>query len=142
MDTIREATFDDVEAISELLEQLQHPSSTAHLRRQLERIHASEFERVWVAEDSWAGVVGILALQIFPQFHQEPPTARIMDLCVRDGHRHRQFGRRLFEVAQRFAYRHGCGRIEVTANNSRRGAHQFYARNGFVQTHRYFSRSL
>ena len=142
MESIRKATVTDAEAISELLEQLQHPSSISHVRRKIERIQCVGAESVWVAEDSTAGVVGVLALQITSQFHQEPPVARILDLCVRDTHRHKRFGRQLLQIAEKYAQRNGCCRIELTANNFRQGAHQFYTRNGLVQTHRYFCKSI
>jgi PhnO protein len=142
VDKIRDAVTADAEAISELLAQLQHPSSPEHIRQQIERIQCDDTEMAWVAVDREREVVGLLALQITTQFHQEAPVARILDLCVRDTHRHRQFGRKLLMTAQTFAQKSGCCRIEVTANNFRQGAHQFYTRNGLVQTHRYFCKAL
>jgi PhnO protein len=142
VESIREAVVSDAQAVSQLLDQLQHPSSPEHIRRQIERIQSGDNERVWVAVDQTSEVVGVLALQITPQFHQESPVARIMDLCVRDTHRHKQFGRQLILAAQTFAETSGCCRIEVTANNFRQGAHQFYTRNGLAQTHRYFCKNF
>jgi N-acetylglutamate synthase-like GNAT family acetyltransferase len=139
---IREAGKADAEAISGLLEQLEHPSSPKHVRRQIERIQSDNTEKAWVAVDQTGMVVGLLALQITPQFHDEPQVARVLDLCIRDTHRHQQFGRQLLMTAQAFAQNNGCCRIEVTANNFRQGAHQFYTRNGLVQTHRYFCKAL
>jgi GNAT superfamily N-acetyltransferase len=141
MEFIRNAEMTDAEAISLLLEQLQHPSTPEHVRRQIRRVDANDAEAVFVAVDNEA-VVGLLAVQVAVQFHQEPPTARIIDLCVLDTHRRMQFGRMLLEAAEQFARKAGCCRMEVTASNFRLGAHQFYARNGLDQTHRYFCMEL
>lgn len=80
----------DAEAIALLLEQRQHPSTPEHVRRQIRRIEASHTEAVFVALDNEA-VVGVLAVQVAVQFHQEPPVVRILDLCVLDTHRRMQW---------------------------------------------------
>jgi GNAT superfamily N-acetyltransferase len=141
MDGIRHARDIDSDSISQLLSQLQHPSSPAHVCRQIHRIQAMENEAVLVAV-SHGSVIGVLALQIAAQFHQEPPVARILDLCVRDTHRRMHFGRQLLDAAEQIARKAGCCRMEVTTSNVREGAHQFYAQNGLDQTHRYFCKSL
>ena len=141
METIRQARETDADAISQLLDQLQHPSTPAYVRRQIQRIRSDDAQTVLVAV-SRETVVGVLALQIVPQFHQEPPMARILDLCVRNTHRRMQFGRQLLDAAEKIARQAGCCRMEVTASNFRQGAHQFYARNGLDQTHHYFCKPL
>jgi GNAT superfamily N-acetyltransferase len=141
MESIRNADVTDAEAIALLLGQLQHPSTPEHVRRQIRRIEAGDTEAVFVALDNEA-VVGVLAVQLAVQFHQEPPVARILDLCVLDSHRRMRFGRMLLDAAEQFAHTAGCCRMEVTASNFRLEAHQFYARNGLDQTHRYFCKKL
>jgi GNAT superfamily N-acetyltransferase len=141
MEFIRNADVADAEAIALLLEQLQHPSTPEHIRRQIGRISANDTEAVFVAVDNET-VVGVIAVQAVIQFHQEAPMARILDLCVLDTHRRMQFGRMLLDAAERFARKAGCCRMEVTASNFRLGAHQFYSRNGLDQTHRYFCKAL
>ncbi|MGD8837001.1 MAG: GNAT family N-acetyltransferase [Desulfobacteraceae bacterium] len=141
MEFIRNAEVADAEGISSLLEQLQHPSTPEHIRRQIRRIDTDDAEAVFVAVDNTT-VVGVLAIQVAVQFHQEPPVARIIDLCVLDSHRRMQFGRMLLDESEKFARKAGCCRMEVTASNFRLGAHQFYARNGLDQTHRYFRKEL
>jgi GNAT superfamily N-acetyltransferase len=141
MELIRNANVSDAEAISLLLEQLRHPSSPEYVRRQIDRIETNDAEAVFVAVDNDV-VVGVLAIQVAVQFHQEPALARILDLCVLDTHRRMQFGRMLLEAAEGFARTAGCCRMEVTASNFRMEAHQFYARYGLDQTHRYFCKEL
>lgn len=141
MESIRNADVTDAEAISLLLEQLQHPSTPEHVRRQIRRIDANDAEAIFVAVDNEA-VVGVLVLQVVIQFHQEPPMARILDLCVLDTHRRMQFGQMLLEAAEQFARKADCCRMEVTTSNFRLGAHRFYARNGLDQTHHYFCKAL
>jgi ribosomal protein S18 acetylase RimI-like enzyme len=138
---IRSARESDADNIATLLSQLRHPSTPDHIRRQLERIGPDSKDFVLVASSRGA-VIGVIALQIIPQFHQEPPLARIIDLCVMDGHRGRHIGRQLFQEVERIARQECCVKLEVTASNDRLGAHRFYASNGMEQTHRYFGEDL
>lgn len=141
MKPIRQATPSDAEAISQLLDQLQHPSTPHYLSQRIAKAQPSELEHIQVAVDQ-GRVVGVMALQITEPFHQEPPTARILDLCIMDTHRRMQYGRLLLDHAESIARDAGCIRVEVTSNNFRQDAHQFYARTGYDQTHRYFCKSL
>jgi GNAT superfamily N-acetyltransferase len=138
---IRTAKPSDAQAISALLHQLQHPSSVEHIQDQLTSTAAAHPMDVLVASSD-EEVVGMLVLQTTPQFHEEPPLARIIDLCVLDTHQGRQIGRRLMEKAEQLARKNGCGKLEVTAGNFRKAAHQFYQRNGLEPTHRYFAKNL
>ena len=138
---VRMANPADAEAISTLLNQLQHPSSARHIQHQLESAAATNLIDVLVA--SYDGqVVGILALQTTPQFHEEPPLARIIDLCVLESHRGGQVGRRLIEEAEQIARKKKCCKLEVTASNFREAAHRFYQKNGLQPTHHYFAKDL
>jgi ribosomal protein S18 acetylase RimI-like enzyme len=138
---IRPARESDAEAIAVLLDQLRHPSTPEHIRRQLKRIGPGANECVLVASSQGA-VVGVIVLQISPQFHQEPPLARIIDLCVLAGHHGRYIGRLLFQGAEEIARQKQCFKLEVTASNDRQAAHRFYERNGMKETHRYFGKNL
>ncbi len=142
MPKIRPAYQSDAESLSNLLAQLGHPSSVAYISRQIERIKMDDREVVLVALDEGGTVVGMLALQVADQFHEEPSIARILDLCVLDSQRGKTYGRQLLAEAERIARHHHCCRLEVTANNFRRGAHQFYAMMGMDQTHRYFAKKI
>ena len=138
---IRLARPSDAEAIATLLCQLGHPSTPDHVRRQIARVGTNNGMVVLVAEAE-SRTVGVLALQICLQFHQEPPLARIVDLCVLDTHRGSHAGRSLIERAEEIAREKGCCKLEVTANNVREPAHRFYQLNGLEQTHRYFAKNL
>jgi ribosomal protein S18 acetylase RimI-like enzyme len=138
---IRPAQEFDAEAIAVLLGQLRHPSTPEHIRRQLKRIGPGANESVLVAS-SQGTVLGFIVLQISPQFHQEPPLARIIDLCVLEGHHGRHIGRLLFQGAEAIARQKQCIKLEVTASNDRLTAHRFYARNGMKPTHKYFGKDL
>ena len=138
---VRQAQPADAQAISTLLNQLQHPSSAQHIQHQLEGTAATNHIDVLVAS-SEGKVVGMLALQKTPQFHEEPPLARIVDLCVLESHRGSQVGRRLVEEAEKITRKNGCCKLEVTASNFRKAAHRFYQRNGLKPTHQYFAKDL
>ena len=138
---IRPARKADAGVIAVLLDQLGHPSSETHVWRQLDRIRSDANEMVLVAENASA-VAGVLALQIVPQFHQEPPLARIIDLCVLESFRGLGIGRQLVATAEDIARDRQCHKLEVTSNNIRKDAHRFYLKNGLAATHHYFAKPL
>lgn len=138
---IRPARKADAGAIAILLDDLGHPSSADHVRRQLDRIRSDADETVLVAEKA-STVAGVLALQIVPQFHQEPPLARIVDLCVLESFRGKGVGRQLVARAEDIARRKHCHKLEVTSNNIRKDAHRFYLKYGLAATHHYFAKQL
>lgn len=142
MPSIRYAREADAEAISTLLRQLQHPSSPDYLQDRIQQITADESQCVLVAADAKEKVVGVLSLQMTDQFHEEPPVARILDLCILESQRGKNIGRQLFNRAEEIAKEYGCCRLEVTADNFRLGAHQFYALLSMDQTHRYFAKKI
>jgi ribosomal protein S18 acetylase RimI-like enzyme len=138
---IRPALESDASGIAVLLDQLGHPSSPQHIRQQLMRIGVDDLEAVIVAVEQDT-IAGMLALQISAQFHQEPPLARVIDLCVLKNYRGKGVGRLLLVTAEKIARKKKCCKLEVTSNNTRKQAHLFYEHNKFKSTHRYFAKTL
>ena len=83
-------------------------------------------------------VVGLVCLQIIPLFHLAEPLGRITALVITSKLKRRGIGGRLMAEAERLAWEHGCGRIEITSGDQRGDAHAFYEAMGYEQVSRRF----
>jgi GNAT superfamily N-acetyltransferase len=136
---IRDATEEDAEALSPLLEQLMHrPSRPDDIRVRLRRLAAGGVDRVVVAVSD-GRVVGVAALTFAWMLHTDAPTARLMSIVVDESMRGQGIGRGLVEVAVEQARAWGCDRLELTSRLERAGAHSFYESVGFRHTSKRFS---
>lgn len=139
--SIRRAAVTDTRGISRLLDQLGHPCDHAFIEAQIRRFSANDNQVALVAVSD-RGVVGFLVMLVYATFHHRAPVVRILDLCVLESERRKQIGERLVEAAASLAKEKACSKLEVSCRNFRIEAHKFYARMGFEQTHRYFTRRV
>jgi GNAT superfamily N-acetyltransferase len=135
---IRLAAEADAAAISFLLGELGHPLEPARVVQKLEAVRGSSLDRVWVVEfppdasaDRREALAGLLSFHAIPMLHTAGNLGRITALVVHPRLRGRGLGRRLVEVAERFALECGCERLELTSAAHRHDAHRFYAKLGF-----------
>ncbi len=80
-------------------------------------------------------VVGVLHLRMEFQLHHCRKIAEIMELVVDINCRSMGIGKQLLTAAEAEAREHHCQQIEVTSNQKRVLAHQFYQREGMEKTH-------
>ncbi|MHB8835833.1 MAG: GNAT family N-acetyltransferase [Candidatus Methylomirabilia bacterium] len=139
--TVRAADAADAPAISELLSQLGYPTPPPLVAARLAALSAGGQTRVLVA-GAGAGVTGFLALTRLDILPYPEPLARITALCVEEIHRRAGVGGALEERAAEIARGWGCEKLEVTSNRRRVGAHVFYLRHGYEETHRCFIKRL
>ncbi|GAB2856860.1 GNAT family N-acetyltransferase [Lentzea nigeriaca] len=129
---IRPAQTADAAAVDELLRQLGYPQDRAGAT--VTRIKAWEDDpssAVYVAE-AGEGLLGLVAVHVGPFFERDGCWGRIVALVVSDQARGQGIGAQLVAAAEAFAAGHGCARMEVTSNDRRRDAHEFYRRRGYV----------
>jgi GNAT superfamily N-acetyltransferase len=127
---IRSARPDDALAVAELLAALGYPSPVAHIERRIADCAASTDTGVFVAE-SVQRVVGLISFHRIPLFHADGFLGRITSLVVAPDYRQRGIGRLLVAAAEKFAWAHGCIRVEVTSGDHRADAHAFYEHLGY-----------
>lgn len=126
---MREATAKDLAALSDLLGQLGYKLEHAELERKV-RLFLEEDYRILVCEEG-KHIVGFIALHIFEPFHLPGRTGRITSFCIDENYRAKGIGTQLLNAARQFLKKNHCRRIEVTSNDRRKDAHQFYVRRGF-----------
>jgi ribosomal protein S18 acetylase RimI-like enzyme len=111
------------------------------VRRKLALLLKSRDEDLLVGEDG-GNVVGFLAMRCIPQVAMEVAFARISYLCVDRNARGQGIGTQLEREACRLAAIRGCDRIELHCHSRRTNAHRFYARRGYLESPKYFTKTL
>ena len=139
---VREAVLADQEAVYRLMCDLEG-----------EEIPRQGFDAAWAAQrasgahthlvwEEGGQVLGFLNLRVEGQLHHGGMVAEVMELVTSPGSCGRGVGKALLESALETAKGKGCLTMDVTSNRAREGAHRFYLREGFSQTHVKFTRDL
>ena len=127
---IRDSRSDDAPSIAELLDSLGYPSPIADVERRIAAGMDSAGTAIFVAESS-SRIVGAISFHCIPLFHANGFLGRITSLVVALDFRQRGIGHSLVLAAEKFAWTHGCTRIEVTSGDHRPDAHAFYEHIGY-----------
>ena len=128
---IREATLQDADAITLLLNEIGHQSSAEDVLTRLGALANSQIDRIWVCEKD-SHVIGFLSFHMFPRFYAWGNLGRITAMAVQNNSRRQGYGRKLIEHAEEFAKKSDCARVEVTSYSHRPDTHQFYKSVGYT----------
>jgi GNAT superfamily N-acetyltransferase len=153
---IRPAILSDAAGISRLLTQLEYPGTEDFLPDRLRHMLEDPAETLLVwAELSTPGaitdepgalrdqaILGFLSLHFIPQIALRGDFARISYFAVDNDARSLGIGRKLEEMATRLATERGCALMEVHCHTRRTRAHEFYARQGWVESPKYLIKRL
>jgi GNAT superfamily N-acetyltransferase len=85
-------------------------------------------------------VIGFVAITIMPLIHCDGLLARIAAICVDEKSRSAGIGKELIRFIEKKCSEKNCVLLEVTTKLIREKAHQFYLKNGFVETHKRFNK--
>ena len=134
MPTIRPMTAGDCMAVARLTNQLGYPVDRDEIADRYVAIAANDQHAVLVADEGgdaigWVHVARHLVLEARDQ-------AVIHGLVVDEAHRSTGLGAELVAAAEEWARRHGATSILVRSRSTRRCAHRFYERLGFVEVKR------
>jgi GNAT superfamily N-acetyltransferase len=138
---IRDVETADVTAVVRLLAQLGYPADSAAVARRLERLAASDSDRLFVAEVN-GDVVGLAGLHVSPSIEYDAPAAKVSAIVVDEDHRRLGIGEALLAAVEREARERACALVFLTTAHRRHDAHEFYRRLGFEQTGFRFAKSL
>jgi N-acetylglutamate synthase-like GNAT family acetyltransferase len=140
--TIRDATTHDADAVARLLDNMGYPTSAQAAAAHIARFAGNPASRLQVAEESAAGVVGLVATHIVPRLDDDAFTCRITDLVVSGAHRRSGIGSTLMTAAEHEARTVGAPRLDLSSGEWRADAHAFYASHGFETRARAFTKRL
>jgi N-acetylglutamate synthase-like GNAT family acetyltransferase len=138
---IRDARIDDVPALTRLLDQLGYATDEEAVSRRLERLAASDADRLFVAEEGGA-VVAVAGIHVSRSIEYDRDAAKVSALVVDEEHRRRGIGEALMARIEEEARARGCVLLFLTTAERRKDAHEFYRRVGLEETGRRFAKSL
>jgi GNAT superfamily N-acetyltransferase len=133
---IRDATPDDARNLRHLLLQLDYSLDENEMQEKI-RAYSVEGNRILVAESS-DGLAAFISLHIFVCFHSPGSIGRITAFCVDESHRAKGIGGQMLAEAESYFRKNKCYRVEVTSNNRRVAAHEFYRRKGYSENSKKF----
>lgn len=142
---VRRAAINDLPDIMSLYRDLEgaygHTAagSEADQEKLWEQVSADPCQHILVGVKD-RRIIGTLTVIIIPNLgHRGSPWAAVENVVVDNNFRGRGAGARLMAEAGRIAREHGCYKIILSSNLSRRDAHDFYAKLGWRMTHAGFS---
>lgn len=134
---IRDADEKDTNGILPLIHQLGYTATTIETVRQKILLYSCEGYRLMVAEEE-GKIVGFISLHVFDIFHSPGKMGRITAFCISPEERKKGIGTALLAAAERFFLETGCTKLEVTSNERRTEAHQFYLHQNYKEDSRRF----
>jgi GNAT superfamily N-acetyltransferase len=133
---IRDAIPDDAQDLLHLLLQLGYSLNEIEMHEKI-RAYSLEGNKILVAESS-EGLAAFISLHIFVCFHSPGSIGRITAFCVDEKHRSKGIGAQMLAEAENYFRKNNCYRVEVTSNNRRVAAHDFYRRKGYSENSKKF----
>ena len=140
---VRRVRLRDAKRIAALAGQLGYPSTSAQVRRRIERIRRDPSHRALVAENDDGQVVGWVHIFI-SRLLESDPCAEIGGLVVDERHRSSGIGRLLMRRAESWARARRCRTVRLRSNVIRKEAHAFYLHLGYriIKTQHAFEKKL
>ena len=135
--SIRQATAKDVEAIYAFICDLEETTFDFEIFIQLYLQNIAGENNIYlVAEDSTRSkVIGFISTHGQILLHHLGMVYEIQEMFVDQEFRSHGIGQQLIEALEERLRDRECRCLEVTSNAKRTAAHEFYTRNGFIQSH-------
>ncbi len=134
---IRQATVADAPAIQSLLGQLGYPDFTPEQAKEKIIAYEKDFYRLLVGEVN-NQVIAFIALHWFDLLHWKGKAGRITSFCVDEKFRSQGIGQKMIEYSEKLMFDEGCIKLEVTSNQRRTRAHEFYLNLDYIEDSRRF----
>jgi GNAT superfamily N-acetyltransferase len=138
---VRAAAIGDASDVALLLDALGYPCSRDEAAERIAVILADPRQHLLLAELG-GHACGLVAMDLRYSLTRGADQARITALVVTPGHGRQGVGRRLLREVEGIARRVRAGRIEVTSNPNRSGAHAFYRECGYADGSQHFFKLL
>ncbi len=126
---IRFATERDIPSLPRLISELGYTTTEEEIKTQFELINGTA-QKIFVA-DKDGTIVGLMNFFPLDLLFGLGKLGRITALVVTENQRGQGIGKLLVSYAEELARKTGCTRLELTTNNRRIEAHQFYEHLGF-----------
>ncbi len=140
---IREATVNDIEVLTSLMEQLGYPTTIESMRIRMNNIESSSDYHTLLA--LYEGkVVGMIGLVKGYYYEMDGSYVRIVAFVVDSNFRGKGIGKKLLKEAESWARRIGATGIGLNSGNrpERFNAHKLYKNMGYIEKSIGFAKSL
>lgn len=148
--SVREARFEDLEAIIRLHEEDElgshgdawTPETKPAYETAFHAIARSPENKLFVAVDG-GEVVGTFQLTFIPNLTgRGAMRVKVESVKVKAARRSGGIGAQMMAFAEDYARTNGAAAMELTSNKTRKDAHRFYERLGFSRSHEGFKKKL
>jgi ribosomal protein S18 acetylase RimI-like enzyme len=134
---IRQANLSDAPEVKRLLGQLGYPDLEFEAVKEKIIAYQKDNYRLFIAEVD-DQIASFISLHWFELMHWKDKLGRITSFCVDENFRSKGVGKQIMDYVEKFLFDQGCIKIEVTSNNRRARAHDFYLKLGYVEDARRF----
>lgn len=135
------ARIEDSKEISSLLQQLGYPDTEHFVEDKIKFLLEHPDEELLTCKFN-GKIVALISLHFIPQLALRGDFARISYFAVNENFRSGGIGRKLEEYCVELAKARECDRIEVHCHSRRTKAHEFYYRQGYVESPKYLVKLL
>ncbi len=137
---LRDARPADASALTELIRDLGHEIDEQSVRKNLTAL--KKLDETPLVATLGKQVVGLVGVHRTVTIHRDAPLGRLTILVVAERAQGAGLGRKLVEAAEERLRGFGCKMVEVTSNDRRSQAHDFYRRLGYERTSARFFKKL
>ncbi|TFB21848.1 GNAT family N-acetyltransferase [Filobacillus milosensis] len=132
---IREATKEDVKALTLLMSELGYPTTEEKMTIRFKRIKSQSNYQTYVYEKD-SRLVGMVGMFEAIRYESDDSYIRIVTMVVDSKFRGLGIGKELLIAAERWALERGASMISLNSGNreERQQAHEFYRHQGFKGT--------
>lgn len=135
---IREAKNDDLQAIYELIDELEATHFEFTNFEKGFRFNSNQPNIYYYVAEHLGLVVGFISIHTQFLLHHNGFIGEIQELIVSEKYRGKGIGQKLIKKAIELAETIGMEQLEVTTNIKRERTHQFYRKNNFIETSKKF----
>lgn len=128
----------DKEKLLNLINQLGYIITKDELSERI-KVYSTSTNKIWIARIN-GDLVGLIAVFILENFHQQFPIAKVSTLIIDEKFRSLGIGKKLLEIVEQHAKEINCSEISLECRNSRIRAHEFYLKNGYEIRRKFFTK--
>lgn len=137
---IRPATIDDGDAVFQFVCQLEEQVFERELFDKYYAINIADVNNIYLFAEIDRKPAGYLSCHGQLLLHHMNWAYEIQELFVADDYRSAGIGAQLLQALEQILSARQYDVLEVTSNNTRTSAHNFYLKNGFTQSHQKFTK--
>jgi (aminoalkyl)phosphonate N-acetyltransferase len=139
---VRPATQDDFEYVYQFINLLEDEVFDREKQWEIYLENAANPNNIYLIAWAHSLAVGYLSCHVQNLLHHGGLVGEIQEMYVNENGRGHGIGKLLIDKVVEIATERGILQLEVTSRFIRDGAHRFYEREGFVHTHKKFTKKL